>query len=78
MSARAWILFLCLSSVVTAGAWAAGSTHSAGAPMTVKDARITLDLEYQVCRMLWLQSFDADPDPRELAGAAEALEPRRH
>jgi hypothetical protein len=80
VSARAWIFFLCLSSFVTAGAWAAASAHSAGLPrpvtLTLKEARVSLDLEDQVCRLLWLQTTGGEPAPGQIAGAARIVEAR--
>jgi hypothetical protein len=56
VSARAWILFLGLGSVVTAGAWSYASAHAAVAPIRVRQAHISLDLDNQACRLVWLEA----------------------
>jgi hypothetical protein len=71
VSARAWILFFGLGSLVTAGAWAATATAATHAtpPVTVTDARITVDLETQVCRLLLLGADASSPAPAKPSAA---------
>jgi hypothetical protein len=73
VSTRAWILFLCLGTAVTGGAWAAASAQGS---VLVSDARIVLDLQNQVCHLQWRGTTDAQPSAQEIAAALKALDPR--
>ena len=53
MSARAWVLFLSFSTLVTGAAWAVAplSVPADGAPR-IMHARVSVDLETNSCRLL--------------------------
>ena len=53
MSARAWVLFLSFSSMVTGAAWAVAplAAPADGLPRIVH-ARVSVDLETNSCRLL--------------------------
>ena len=53
MSSRAWVLFLCLSSMVTGFGWAVTPVASANDGTRVAHARVAVDLESNTCRVLW-------------------------
>ena len=54
MSARAWILFLCLSSMMTGVAWAVTPVESGGGAVASRQVRVALDIENQSCQLLWV------------------------
>jgi hypothetical protein len=53
MSSRAWVLFLCLSSMVTGFFWAVTPGQAAAEGPRVAHARVAVDLESNTCRVLW-------------------------
>jgi hypothetical protein len=53
MSGRAWILFLCLSSMVSGVAWAVTPMGESDDGARVARARVAVDLESNTCRVLW-------------------------
>jgi hypothetical protein len=53
MSGRAWILFLCLSSLVSGVAWAVTPMGESDDGARVAHARVAVDLESNTCRVLW-------------------------
>ena len=55
MSGRAWILFLCLSSMVSGVAFAVTPVDSgeAGARGPAR-VRVALDIQNQSCQLLWV------------------------
>jgi hypothetical protein len=53
MSGRAWILFLCLSSLVSGVAWAVTPIGESDDGTRVAHARVAVDLESNTCQVLW-------------------------
>jgi hypothetical protein len=53
MSSRAWVLFLCLSSMVTGFFWAVTPGQAAAEGPRAAHARVAVDLESNTCRVLW-------------------------
>ena len=53
MSGRAWILFLCLSSMMSGVTWAVTPMAPPEDGARVAHARVAVDLESNTCRVLW-------------------------
>jgi hypothetical protein len=57
MSGRAWILFLCLSSMVSGVGFAVTPVESGdagGGASTTRQVRVALDIQNQSCQLLWV------------------------